>query len=46
MVFQHDPVLVIEEVVLVVEVGVGGGDGEGASGGGHKAVAGDDVDGV
>ena len=46
MVFQHHTILVIEEVILGIEVGVGGGDGEGAAGGGHQAVAGDDVDGV
>ena len=46
MVFKHDPVLVVEDVILDCELRAAAGDGERASGGGDEPVPGDDVDGV
>ena len=43
MVFKHDPVLVVKDVILNGELRAAAGDGEGASGGGDQAVPGDDV---
>ena len=46
MVFKHDAVLIIKDVILNGELGAAAGDGECASGGGDQPVPGDDVDGV
>ena len=46
MVFKHDTVLIVEDVILNGELCSAAGDGECASGGGDQPVPGDDVDGV
>ena len=46
MVFKHDPVLVVKDVILNGELRAAAGDGESASGSGDQPVPGDDVDGV
>ena len=46
MVFKHDTVLIVEDVILNGELCPAAGDGECASGGGDQPVPGDDVDGV
>ena len=46
MVFKHDTVLIVEDVILNGELRAAAGDGECASGGGDQPVPGDDVDGV
>ena len=46
MVFKHDAVLIIEDVILNGELRAAAGDGECASGCGDQPVPGDDVDGV
>ena len=46
MVFKHDTVFIVEDVILNGELCSAAGDGECASGGGDQPVPGDDVDGV
>ena len=46
MVFKHDSVLIVKDVILNGELSAAASDGEGASGGSDQSVPGDDVDGV